>query len=106
MEKRYRCNNCEKTWYNDEVLLWIKGFFERTEPGNEIPAGECPECGALCYVVKPVDHLREAAPDLLEACEEMLQVLNVLDGDGAILYNDECNWSKWEKAISKAKGGE
>ncbi len=102
----YKCDNCGKTQYSINSLSKIADFSLRTEPGNEIPAGECPECGALCYIVKSVDYLREAAPDLLEVCEEMLEILNVLDGQGAILEDDGCEWSKWEKAISKAKGGE
>jgi hypothetical protein len=27
-------------------------FTERIEAGGEVPAGQCPDCGALCYLVK------------------------------------------------------
>ena len=49
------CGNCG-LWLMSDALkhVWpdIPGLTERTEPGNEIPSGECPDCGALTYVVK------------------------------------------------------
>lgn len=48
--ERYRCDNCRKIWQEAE-LKEIKDYFERVEPGGEVPAGECPSCGALSYLV-------------------------------------------------------
>lgn len=49
-----------------------------------------------------------AVPDLLEACEEMMAVLENVDFPS--LNNkkgyDGIPFEKWEKALSKAKGGE
>jgi hypothetical protein len=45
------CQDCE--WRgtvadcNEPADLW-----ERVEPGERVPAGECPDCGALCSLVK------------------------------------------------------
>jgi predicted RNA-binding Zn-ribbon protein involved in translation (DUF1610 family) len=45
-EKRYRCNNCD---FASDQLDNIKDIFDRVDPGELMPAGECPECGALVH---------------------------------------------------------
>jgi len=57
-EKVY-CNNCE--WKGTVSQLGTEMFetrdlASRLEPGEEVPAGECPECGALCYLEDPPEH--------------------------------------------------
>jgi hypothetical protein len=47
-----QCGNCEKTW-DEGDLHDIVDFSLRTAPGEEIPAGQCPDCQALCHRVKP-----------------------------------------------------
>ncbi len=48
-----------------------------------------------------------AAPDLLEACKEMMGVLETLDfsGQDRSMDYDALPWKQWEQAIAKAKGG-
>lgn len=46
------CDNCGKVWEDSEVSP-ISDLWERVEPGGIMPAGECPECGALAYPVQP-----------------------------------------------------
>jgi hypothetical protein len=47
-EPRYRCQNCEQEWgLND--LHEITHLSERVEIGEVMPAGQCPDCGALCH---------------------------------------------------------
>jgi hypothetical protein len=50
-EPRCRCGNCGKAYEQDE-LKPIEDLSFRVEPGQRMPAGECPdeECGALCYL--------------------------------------------------------
>lgn len=47
-----KCGNCDKVW-TANVLRYkfpaIKDLSQRVEPGGVVPAGECPECGALTY---------------------------------------------------------
>lgn len=46
----YRCQNCG--WVGDAVahpFPHIPDFDQRVEPGEVVPAGECPECRALAY---------------------------------------------------------
>ncbi len=48
-----RCDNClAKVEVND--LGEIEDFFVRVEAGGVVPAGECPGCGALAYLVEDV----------------------------------------------------
>ena len=45
-----------------------------------------------------------AAPDLLEACKEMLSVLEQIDFTELPIEYDSCYWTDWEQAIRKATG--
>ena len=42
------CQNCSKRWRED-ALKEIKHFWQRVNPGEICPAGECPDCGAVCH---------------------------------------------------------
>ncbi len=55
----YRCDNCLRLWTEAE-LQPIKDVFERVAPGEPMPAGECPACGALCHAVPSVPPQRFA----------------------------------------------
>ena len=44
----YSCGNCFTDWVFAD-LNDIANLLERVDVGGEVPAGECPECGALCY---------------------------------------------------------
>lgn len=46
-----QCLNCAKFWPLNK-LDEVRDFALRTEPGEEVPAGECPECNCLCYIVR------------------------------------------------------
>lgn len=51
-----KCDNCD--WEGEQEQLGcqladIPDLEDRIEPGCEVPAGECPKCGCLAYVVKP-----------------------------------------------------
>lgn len=46
------CDNCE--WCGFAANLEeISDIQHRVIPGEEVPAGECPECNALAYLVRP-----------------------------------------------------
>ena len=47
---RSECQNCGAI-VNDEDLKPIKDLMQRVEPGEPMPSGECPECGALCQPI-------------------------------------------------------
>src|SRR3990167_2422848 len=54
------CQNCGKAWNVDD-LLPIRDIYERVAAGEPMPAGECPDCGALC---QPVEEQPAMAPAL------------------------------------------
>lgn len=51
-KKKYNCGNCEFGTNNDSRLRPIKDIFQRVAPGEPMPAGECPNCGALVHLNK------------------------------------------------------
>lgn len=46
------CNNCGRQW-QVEKLKSIDNLQQRVAPGEIVPTGECPECGALCHLEQP-----------------------------------------------------
>lgn len=44
----HQCQNCERLW-SEESLKPIADVAERVAPGEPMPAGECPACGAVCH---------------------------------------------------------
>ena len=53
--KRVHCDNCNKDFSVKKMRVVfpnIPHLSERLDIGGEVPAGECPECGSLVYVVK------------------------------------------------------
>lgn len=99
------CPNCD--WSGDTSELDPVGIdvFQRMEPGDTFPNGECPECEALVSIAEP---LRDAAPDLLSALEMLLESAECLkeDSDSAHGYHgDPESFKRARSAIAKAKGG-
>ena len=64
------CDDCRKhTWF--KRLNPIKDVEERLMAGCETPAGECPKCGALAYVVSDHDaECRRFKVELMEFLED------------------------------------
>lgn len=46
----YACQNCTFTTTDRDQLRTVADISQRVEPGEPMPAGECPECGALCHL--------------------------------------------------------
>ena len=46
------CDNCAWEGTYKEVDIPALVDFDRLEPGHEVPAGECPECGSFAYWVR------------------------------------------------------
>jgi len=55
-EPRCRCENCDFTCLEHNIAIRfpeIEGLGQRVLPGELVPAGECPLCGALMHIIKP-----------------------------------------------------
>lgn len=50
------CQDCGATW-RDDRLKEIHHIFARVAPGEPMPSGECPACGALCQPIED-SHVR------------------------------------------------
>ena len=48
---RSACQNCDWTG-PEEALDPIKDIHQRVAPGEPMPSGECPKCGALCHEIE------------------------------------------------------
>lgn len=44
------CGNCHWVGKNYIPLSQITNLHQRLEPDGIVPAGDCPECGAFCYL--------------------------------------------------------
>ena len=49
-----KCDNCDRQYEREDQLQYvfpdIPNLLHRLDPGGTVPAGECPECGALVYL--------------------------------------------------------
>jgi hypothetical protein len=59
------CGNC--TWRGDvNDCNEIHGLLDRVETGEEFPAGECPKCGALTYLIRQTpDENKDSIPRVI-----------------------------------------
>lgn len=50
------CQNCE--WEGDtSALVEVNDLYERVQPGDTMPDGQCPECGMLCFEAEEAELL-------------------------------------------------
>ena len=49
---RAKCENCGHECHPSQCG-WIQHAEQRLTAGEEVPVGECPECGCCAYLVKP-----------------------------------------------------
>jgi hypothetical protein len=45
------CQDCGMHW-GDADLRVVRHLTERVMPGEPMPAGECPDCGAVCHLIE------------------------------------------------------
>jgi hypothetical protein len=81
-ERMTRCDDCGRH-FPEGKLDEYQDFWSRTEAGGEIPAGDCPRCGAFCYLVKePLTVVLQLEGGLIQAsCVPDGVRLDVLDYD-------------------------
>ena len=52
---KHICDSC--SWVGTK-LDEIDNIGSRIEAGSEVPSGQCPECGALCYLDRPTSYAK------------------------------------------------
>lgn len=72
--ERFQCQNCDERWREDQLDV-LSDAWERVQPGDTMPDGECPDCGGMCFALELIE--RDAAEAevrkaLLNDCEVML----------------------------------
>jgi predicted RNA-binding Zn-ribbon protein involved in translation (DUF1610 family) len=73
------CDNC--SWQGPATALdAINDIQERIDPGSEVPAGQCPDCGALAYLDSRALEL-DAASRRTTAARAMLAALKAIRDD-------------------------
>ena len=57
MTQQTKCANCGETTTEKNIrpLYELPNLYARLDPGSEVPAGECRECGAFVYLVPPAE---------------------------------------------------
>jgi hypothetical protein len=81
-----KCDNCGKQW-TANALKEIRDLNLRVEAGGVVPAGECPECGALCYPVQ-ANQASQGEPDTSEPCAVITSVEKGPSSPAANLWID------------------
>ena len=54
------CDNCGNQYQLPDRRIRLEDVDDltaRMDPGGEVPVGECPACGALCYLVRELMHV-------------------------------------------------
>lgn len=64
LARQCSCPACDWEGKASEVKPEISNADARLDPGSEVPVGECPKCGTLCYFID------NALPDAVRAIKE------------------------------------
>lgn len=91
-----RCADCGGVFESDK-LDEIRHATLRVEPGDETPSGQCPKCGALCFLIEPEDDVAQLASDMTVLADLLVEA------SSADIYYDAEQFGDTEKAQSIKK---
>lgn len=75
------CDNCDWRGTSEQVED-IASIGERLDPGGEVPVGQCPECGSLCYVSTPdAPEVEQPGGNLAEDIKHAMQMAEAHQDD-------------------------
>lgn len=114
LEEKYKCQDCGEMWAEGN-LKPISDMEQRIAAGEPTPAGECPDCGALCHEetedkdnrcrrCKGPNEDGEGQDGLCSSCADLLSCLQcgktdhgiepeamIVDGDGNRFCSQDCH---------------
>lgn len=95
------CQDCGGRWGENDLHA-VRHLTERVLPGEPMPAGECPDCGAVCHLIDSADGTgTDAAGDAADGGEAPEVAASVHSDDR--LYEAHFNAGMW---LSRASDGE
>jgi len=97
-----KCDDCDWTGTAGQTEM-ISDIQERLTPGGVVPAGQCPECGALAYPIqdgkeaaKPDDSDDPQQPELVELARSVFADGSdndiEVDDDAALSHGNDGIW--------------
>lgn len=102
MSNGNECANCGKLWDDSDLHEITHGIWERVAPGELMPSGECPECGALCH---PVENALTPLRDALEQLLGRVKGLLASNKDTAELWRKVgYEFRQAEKTLARTEG--
>jgi hypothetical protein len=97
------CQNCRKTFETIDLDEITHGFWERVSPSEIMPAGECPECGALCHpletAVTPYENVIKKLLDTVRSTGGL-----VMYPDGTLAPVADEDWIDLGDVVQAARG--
>lgn len=99
------CDNCDWNGPDKKLITPIPDLEQRIEPGGEVPSGECPGCGALCYPCQAPDRVvldrsrgrdNEALVNFLELATD-----RVVTPEQAAALDEEEYWQAYTYAAAE-----
>jgi hypothetical protein len=108
---KHVCDNCGRT-FSKEQLARIERLEERIEAGAIVPSGQCPDCGALCYLQESPGARRPGPPTRIiihvrggvaegVSCSDAAASVSVADWDDAAV--DDRARAECERLEEEAK---
>ena len=101
MAEEVKCRNCG--WKGEiSALKPLKRAWERVQPGDVMPAGECPECGSAAMLIDRVisenaHAIGNAEAHLASICEGMKALEQLTDGEAETVEYDGYDYTDEDK---------
>ena len=100
---KVRCDNCDWDGVGDDLDL-ISDFEERVSADCLVPAGQCPECGALAYLDSKVVAMTPPNHEIVVELRHLAHLCETLNArQHAGLQITPVMWSALHDATNRAK---